>query len=83
MADLNLSYMSEIERGQANVSLCIVNSIANALGMPLPELLGGVPGEIANADFLALMQQVHTLDENQQRIFLKAAHGIISGIREP
>ena len=26
LADLNLSYMSEIERGQANVSLGIINS---------------------------------------------------------
>jgi len=82
LADLNLSYLSEIERGQANVSLCIVNSIANALGITLSELLGGIPGEIINADFLALIQQVQGLDESQQKIFLKTAQGVLSGIRE-
>ena len=81
LADLNLSYMSEIERGLANVSLCIVDSIADALGISVAELLVGPKGK-ASDDLLVLLQQVQTLDENQQRIFVKAAKGILSGIRD-
>ena len=82
LANLNLSYMSEIERGQANVSLCIINSIAEALGMSMGELLVGISKGKANEDFLALLLQVQTLDENQQRIFVKATKGILSGLRD-
>lgn len=82
LADLNLSYTSEIERGQANVSLCIVNSIAEALGMSVGELLIGISKGKASDDFLVLLQQVQTLDENQQRIFVGAAKGILAGIRD-
>lgn len=82
LADLNLSYMSEIERGQANVSLCIVNSIAEALGTSVAELLVGISQGKASEDFLVLLQQVQALDENQQRIFAGAAKGILSGIRD-
>lgn len=82
LADLNLSYMSEIERGRANVSLCIVNSIAEALGISIAELLVGISDGKASEDFWVLLQQVQTLDENQQRIFVKATRGILSGFRE-
>lgn len=82
VADLNLSYMSEIERGQANVSLCIVNSIAEALKVSIAELLAGLPKDKSSDDLLILLQQAQTLDEKQQRIFVKAAKGILSGIQD-
>ncbi len=82
LADLNLSYMSEIERGHANVSLCIVNSIAEALGISIAELLVGISNGKASEDFWVLLQQVQTLDEKQQRIFVKAARGVFSGIQD-
>lgn len=82
LADLNLSYMSEIERGRANVSLCIVNSIANALKLSLTELLAGGLQVDGRDDLLLLIQQVQTLDARQQKVFIKTAHGILAGIRE-
>lgn len=82
LADLNLSYMSEIERGLANVSLCVVNSIADALGISVAELLTGMSKSTTSDDLLVLLQQVQTLEEKQQRIFVKAAEGILSGIRD-
>lgn len=80
LADLNLSYLSEIERGQANLSLCVANQIANALGVGLAELLEEPVGDKANLDFLALRQKVKTLDAHAQRVFMEAAKGIINGL---
>lgn len=82
LGDLNLSYMSEIERGHANVSLCIVNAIAEAFGISVAELLVGISTGNASDELLELFQQTQTLDENQQRMFVKAAKGILSGIKD-
>ena len=38
-AELNRSYVGEIERGQVVVSIVTVHKLARALGVPAPELL--------------------------------------------
>jgi len=80
LADLNLSYMSEIERGLANVSLCIVNQIANALGIGVAELLESSAGERKDADFFALRQRVDNLEMGERITFMEAANGILNGL---
>lgn len=82
LADLNLSYLSEIERGLANVSLGVVDSIAEALGVSLTELFAGISKGQASDDILILLHQLQTLNEKQIRAFLKSAQGILDGIRE-
>lgn len=79
-ADLNLSYLSEIERGLANVSLCVVSAVANALGMSVAELLEEPSRGGANVDFLALRQKVEGLDPHQRIVFMEAANGIVNGL---
>jgi len=80
LADLNLSYLSEIERGLANVSLCVVNQIANALGVGVAELLEEPPGDGATVDFLALRQKVESLDAYEQMLFMETANGFVNGL---
>lgn len=82
LADLNLSYLSEVERGLANVSLCVVSSIADALGVSLAELFVGMPKGKASDDMLILLQQLQTLNEKQIGIFVKSAQGILAGIQD-
>ena len=80
LADLNLSYLSEVERGLANVSLCVVNQIANALGVSVAELLEGPQRDGATVDFLALRQKVESLDVYEQVLFMETANGIVNGL---
>ena len=80
LADLNLSYLSEVERGLANVSLCVVNQIANALGVSVAELLEGPQRGGATVDFLALRQKVESLDAYEQVLFMETANGILNGL---
>jgi len=83
LADINLSYMSEIERGQANVSLCIVNEIANALGTGISGLLEdstdrkSLTGRIAD-----VFESANNLDKEQQTIFVEAVTGLLNGLRK-
>lgn len=81
LADLNLSYMSEIERGLANVSLCIVNEISNALGMRISDLLD-IPGEndSCNDHLTALFRSAQKLDKEKQTIFVEAVKGVLAGL---
>ena len=39
-AEIDLTYMGGIERGKRNPSLLVMVRIAEALGVPLPKLLG-------------------------------------------
>jgi transcriptional regulator with XRE-family HTH domain len=39
-AQIDLTYMGGIERGKRNPSLLVMARIADALGVPLPKLLG-------------------------------------------
>jgi transcriptional regulator with XRE-family HTH domain len=39
-AQIDLTYMGGIERGRRNPSLLVMARIADALGVPLPKLLG-------------------------------------------
>lgn len=80
LADLNLSYMSEIERGLANVSLCVVNQVANALGIGVTELLETPAGQRKDIDFFALRQRVETLGMRDRITFMEAANGILDGL---
>ena len=38
-ADLHTNYISSVERGERNISICNIERIAHALGVPMPELL--------------------------------------------
>lgn len=73
--------MSEIERGLANVSLCIVNQISNALGMRISELLE-LPGEndSCNDHLTALFRSVQKLEPKKQTILVEAVKGVLAGL---
>ena len=82
LADLNLSYLSEIERGIANVSLCIVADIAKALEMSVGELLSAPSCDTETPDIQSLVQQVQVLEEKQRKMFFKVAQSVLSAIRD-
>ncbi len=43
LADLHPNYISSVERGQRNISICNIERIARALGVSMPELLQDSP----------------------------------------
>lgn len=46
-ADLNRSYLGEVERGRAIPSLATAGKLASALGIPLSSLLAHIEQEVA------------------------------------
>ena len=46
-ADLHTNYISSVERGERNISICNIERIARALNVPMPELLTALPLETA------------------------------------
>lgn len=42
-ADLHTNYISSVERGKRNISICNIERIAHALDVPMPELLQDAP----------------------------------------
>jgi len=46
-ADLHPNYISSVERGERNISICNIEKIARALGVSMPELLSAPPDSSA------------------------------------
>lgn len=83
LANINLSYMSEIERGQANVSLAIVNEISNALGIPISELFGDLnEKELRTGSIIDLLREARDLSTEQQIVFVEAVKGLLTGLKK-
>jgi transcriptional regulator with XRE-family HTH domain len=83
LADINLSYMSEIERGQANVSLTIINGISNALGKSITDLLNfDERTESWNDQMVDFVTAANDLDKEKQTIFVEVVKGLLSGLQK-
>lgn len=85
LSGLHPTYISDIENGKSNASIYSFYSIADALNIPLSELLNISSNKASrktDAELLALLSLVKGLDKKRQRIFLSAAKGLISGIEE-
>jgi transcriptional regulator with XRE-family HTH domain len=85
LAGLHPTYISDIENGKVNASLSSYLVIAKALKMPLSELValpsGKADQRIENqiAELLALLR---SLNKKDQALFLSAAKGMLSGIKD-
>lgn len=81
LAGIHPTYVSEIELGKANASICVYDTIAAALGLTLSELVS--TGEFVDDDDLAkVIAQVKTLDKKKRLAFISAAQGLLSGIKD-
>lgn len=83
LAGLHPTYISDIENGKVNASISSYYSIANALNMPLSELVtlpaskADMKAEVELTELLSLFR---SLGRKKQAIFLSAAKGLISGL---
>jgi transcriptional regulator with XRE-family HTH domain len=60
-AGVSKSMLSQIERAQANPTVAVVWRLANALGVPIADLLGGAPPQAAPAITLVATQATPSL----------------------
>lgn len=81
LANLHPVFISNVETGKVKASICSYNSIAEALGMTLAELVE-LPSEKEswNSDMVALFQSAKRLDKDKQRIFVETVKGVLSGL---
>jgi transcriptional regulator with XRE-family HTH domain len=49
-AELHKNYISSVERGERNISICNIEKIARALGVTMPELLSSPPASAASPE---------------------------------
>jgi DNA-binding XRE family transcriptional regulator len=49
-ADLHPNYISSVERGERNISICNIEKIARALGVTMPEMLSAPPESAATPE---------------------------------
>lgn len=65
---VSISFLSDLTTGKANPSLQVMESIANALGKPLPMLLESTDLDRASLDALAEGKAQHSLPPGYERV---------------
>lgn len=83
LADLHTTYVSDIERGKANLSFCVVDALARALGLSLTEFLD-LPqkGKATDGELLAIYSEAKQFDNKRRKAFTNVARALIKEIRE-
>ncbi len=85
LSNLHPTYISDIENGKVNASIYSYCQIAQALNVPLSELVI-LPPTKQNAKLetalAELQSKVRDLDRKKQVLFLAAAGGLVAGLEQ-
>lgn len=85
-AALDVSYVSQMERGLRDPSLSSIEALAHALGMSLPEFFGDGALDPVASQARALAQELSALDEAARRDaveILRRFHGAVARASAP
>ena len=80
-SNLHPVFISNLENGLRRASICTYNSVAEALGVTLSELVE-MPGtgEAWDSNMVALFQVAKKLDGDKQKLFIETVKGVLSGL---
>ena len=85
LSDMHPSHISDIENGKVNASLTAYFQIANALNVPVSEVVSialGKSDKKMEASLVELFGMARNLDRKQKVIFISASRGLIAGIEK-
>lgn len=85
LADLHPTYVSGIERGKVNSSITTCRQLAEALDMPLAELVAlpeDISDERISSELVSIHARIRTLDSRKQDVFFAAARNILTTIED-
>jgi transcriptional regulator with XRE-family HTH domain len=83
LSDLHPTYISNIEQGKVNASICSYYSIANALKIPFSELISLPPpkaSKISEVEITKLINSIRELEERKRVILMATVRGLMSCI---
>ncbi|WP_141504072.1 helix-turn-helix domain-containing protein [Paenibacillus luteus] len=81
-ADINASYMGQVERGEKNPTIDVLSKIANALQTPLEMLVNvSAPPDLADVDpegyATKIVHQIHGLSLKEQEAVYKIVKQLV------
>lgn len=83
LSGLHVSFISYVETGKTNASVANLYSIANALNVPLDELLhfpSGKGNKRLDTETAEIFGKLRSLDKKKQESFLKATKCFLKGL---
>lgn len=85
LANLHPTYVSDIERGKVNPSITTCRQLAEALDIPLAELVV-LPDDLSDqrisSELVSIHARIRTLDSRKQDVFFAAARNILASIED-
>jgi transcriptional regulator with XRE-family HTH domain len=81
LASIHPTYVSAMESGKANASICVLRRVAAALRVPLLQLLDVNMRRIEPDALMKTFIEIKALPTKEQRMFLQTIKGLLSGIK--
>lgn len=82
LASIHLTYVSHIESGKANASICVYRRISAALRMPLVQLVDVDLKRIERDELMKAVVEIKKLGKKEQKLILQAVKGLIAGVKD-
>lgn len=82
LASIHLTYVSHIESGKANASVCVYRRIAAALRVPLVQLVDVDLKRIERDELMKSVVEIKKLGKKEQKLILQAIKGLIAGVKD-
>lgn len=80
-ASIHPTYVSRLEGG-TNASMSVYRRVANALRMPLAQLVDISQGRVERDELMKAVVEIKTLSRKQQKLIVETLKGMLSGMRE-
>lgn len=80
-ASIHPTYVSRVEGG-TNASMSVFRRVANALRMPLTQLVDVSQQRVEKDELMKAVVEIKSLDRKKQKLILETLKGMLAGMKE-
>lgn len=82
LAAISPTYVSNIEAGKFNASVCVIRRIGRALHVPLVQLFEFNSGKVERDELTKAVIEIKSLNSKEQKLVLETIKGMLTGMKE-
>jgi len=82
LAGISPTYVSNIEIGKYNVTVCVIKRISASLHVPAAQLFDFNSGKVERDELIKTVVEIKSLNSKEQKLILETIKGMLAGIKE-
>lgn len=82
LASISPTYVSNIEVGKFNASVCVIRRIGKALLVTQDQLFVFNSGKVERDELMKAVLEIKSLNSKEQKLILETIKGMLNGLKE-